>query len=307
VGAGYSFIDRDCGVRKHDGAVDCWTGPTPTPKLDERFGKGNVEIANGGFQQCGRSADGSVFCTQTTTYLVPGSAKVMTQNAQNIAGSLRAACAVKNGSVHCWGDNDNGELGRAPVRTGIKYEWLPAGPVEGLPGDVTSVVTSGRVMCATTAKGEVWCWGSNASGGLGTGVADLCSTRECKEAIHTRPQRVNLSESVVSLAGGVATCTLTKGHEVWCWGGNTFGQARQPIRSQPVTVEGETRNMDPEPTPLRWDSLGNDNQMLFSDWVNTCVIKFDGSLWCWGNNQDRQISTDKADIMPPTKMPDVCQ
>lgn len=68
------------------------------------------------------------------------------------------------GPVYCWGRNDLGQLG---IGTTGADQSVP----QQIPDlkNVIELVAGGSHTCARTSSGDVWCWGSNASGQLGDG------------------------------------------------------------------------------------------------------------------------------------------
>ena len=84
--------------------------------------------------------------------------------------------------------------------------------VEGLSGHVVTSLSLGRdFACAGTAEG-VWCWGSNASGELGSDVV----TASPLEAV----QVPGVPGDVASLASGRTHSCAATAEGVWCWGSN---------------------------------------------------------------------------------------
>jgi alpha-tubulin suppressor-like RCC1 family protein len=89
-------------------------------------------------------------------------------------------CAVDtNRAVYCWGRNDLGQLGtgapgsptRGPTRVAGAVAVDESGRVVGIPGVQYVSVTAGRRhACAVSTGGEVYCWGSDVVGALGTPV-----------------------------------------------------------------------------------------------------------------------------------------
>jgi alpha-tubulin suppressor-like RCC1 family protein len=71
---------------------------------------------------------------------------------------------MPDGTVRCLGSNRFGQLGR--VVTPLE-SYHPAAPVQGL-RDVVQLEANHLVTCARTSGGEVYCWGSNHQGQLGT-------------------------------------------------------------------------------------------------------------------------------------------
>lgn len=95
---------------------------------------------------------------------LPGLAKPATRIA--MGGSF--GCAVlTDGTVHCWGQNYSGELGRETVSGAAN---APAA-VPGLQ-DVVDIGASGFHACALRADGRAFCWGDAGFGVLGDGSVD---------------------------------------------------------------------------------------------------------------------------------------
>ncbi len=139
------------------------------------------------------------------------------------------ACALSRGRVHCWGENERGQLG-----TGRKAdESLPARVV--LPPNVypVAVAAGGHDTCILAADGDVYCWGSNSSGQIGPSIG-------VDQAMPTRIGGLN--EQAVALAVMDASiCALLRGGSLSCWGDNLFGQLGRGSRDA---------ELHPEPGPV---------------------------------------------------------
>lgn len=86
-------------------------------------------------------------------------------NLAKLASAEARTCALRaDGSVHCWGSNQEGELGR-----GAKSVTELPGPVAGLDGVAEVAVGAGHV-CARTKDGTLYCWGNNRQGQIGDGT-----------------------------------------------------------------------------------------------------------------------------------------
>ncbi len=121
------------------------------------------------------------------------------------------ACALVNDELWCWGANGDGQLGRGTT----SVRELP-GPL-ALDGATTfeSVAPGFAHTCAIQAS-TVWCWGDNGSGQLGGASNGPFSAL---------PAPITSLGSVVAIgAGSVHSCAYVGPQEVWCWGGNDFGQ-----------------------------------------------------------------------------------
>ena len=132
-------------------------------------------------------------------------------SARQIAFGQSHACAVTfAGSVLCWGANESGQLGRGTMSV---FERTPA-VVPGLAAAVHVVVGSVHT-CALTASSDVFCWGSNKNGEVGTGATS--------EKVLS-PARIGVRDIVALAAGQAHSCALDSKNSVWCWGLNLGGQ-----------------------------------------------------------------------------------
>ena len=127
-----------------------------------------------------------------------------------ISGGFYHTCAIKtDGSLWCWGDNSNGQLGTGNT-TAVR---VPTQII--VPTARWSAVTTGHAhTCGLQSDGTLWCWGDNSDGQLGTAQETLM------------PAQVNVSVSTwknVS-AGDGHTCAVANDGTLWCWGRNKNGQ-----------------------------------------------------------------------------------
>lgn len=173
------------------------------------------------------------------------------------------SCAVFQGALYCWGDNQRGRLGvgdgenrASPARVGLLDSWV-------------QVTTGADHSCALRADGTVWCFGANDVGQVGSpGVNDVVS-----------PIAVTLPNAAVAIASeSYFTCAVLGDGSLHCWGENTEGMLGQD----------DTYPGDPAFLPLRVGA--------FADWSSvdagqghTCGVRLPGSLWCWGRNTDYQL------------------
>lgn len=85
---------------------------------------------------------------------------------KKISSAESHTCVITgDGTLECWGDNAESEMGRGTQTTGEA-----PGPVTGIAA-VLEVAVGTDHVCARTA-GDVYCWGNNRAGQLGDGTTE---------------------------------------------------------------------------------------------------------------------------------------
>lgn len=88
------------------------------------------------------------------------------------AGFQHSIAITADNTVWTWGDNVNGALGRSDTNNGS--DWLPE-PVPGL-SNVVAIAGGDEFTLAVTSNGQVYAWGKNSDGQLGTNTATVSIT-----------------------------------------------------------------------------------------------------------------------------------
>ncbi len=249
LGGNWSAIEAGlthvCGVNA--GALYCW---------------GSAEAGQVG---TGTSGDG-LLVQQPTSVL--GATPVWS----SLAAGGAHSCAVRDGSLYCWGLNDNGQLGQGsadvtpiaqPVRVGEDNTWAQ--------------VTAGwGHSCAIQRGGDLYCWGRNGRGEVGDG------------SLHDEPVPIHLGQGFASVnSSSTHSCAIDAAGALWCWGSNRYGELGVgvvPEKSAPTRIGNRL-----------WQRID-----AFASSV--CGIRSDGSLWCWGEGSYGQLGLG-AGIFSGSPMP----
>jgi len=208
--------------------------------------------------QDGESAMGRLAAEVIGNKLVPSPSR----NASAISGGALTTCALlSGGTVKCWGDNEDGQLGNG---TTTNVSLVPVS-VTGLTG-VTAIAAVRAHTCALLSGGTVKCWGWNSQGQLGDGTYSDSLV----------PVSVTGLTGVTAIAAAYDhTCALLSDGTVQCWGRNYEGQlgdGTTTASSVPVSVTGLTG--------VTAISAGQ---------FYTCALLSRGTVKCWGFNSAGQL------------------
>jgi hypothetical protein len=163
----------------------------------------------------------------------------------------------------------------------------------------TSLAVGGMHACLGLLDGTLRCFGSNASGQLGSGAqADAPDGSTASDAPPSAPRVVpGLADVRDVAAGGAHTCARLGDGTVRCFGANDFGQlgdGSTAARPRPVILPG-----------LRGATA------LSAGGAHTCALGGDRAVWCWGRNDDGQLgdgsTTSRASPVRVASLDDVEQ
>lgn len=259
------------------------TRPTQVAGLE-----GATQLALGLGHSCARTADGKVSCFgdngqgQLGNGTVGGSVswvgEVTSLSGIDVirAGERHVLALRSDGAVLSWGANAYGQGGFDP-------EGNAGTPSLVAISSVVEISAGNRHSCAMTRGGtspaEAWCWGNNHVGELGIGSIE--------DKNYFGPMHVVSLPNISFIASGHETsCAITAGTEVYCWGRNDKGQL------------GFGPSGNNQPTPAKVLVLKDAFGISLGD-KHTCAWKVDGSLWCWGDNEQSQFGQKTTSAMEP--------
>lgn len=196
------------------------------------------------------------------------------------------SCGLKqDGTAYCWGNDTSGTnrglLGMGSFQGGTDVLTPSNGVVAGGYTDWDVVKTDLRATCGIRS-GSLYCWGGNGKDSGGTAHGSLGLGNFATTDYHT-PQQVSptVTDWIDLDVDGYYACALRSIGRLYCWGENTWGNL------------GDNTTVDKNvPTQVR-DTAGTGS---WSDWTkfsvgtdNTCAIRSNGRLYCWGDNTTGEL------------------
>ncbi|MDP1884717.1 MAG: hypothetical protein Q8L10_05145 [Candidatus Moranbacteria bacterium] len=189
------------------------------------------------------------------------------------------ACALKtDGTVFCWGVNNYGQLGDFSTTQRLTPVQVHGVNNVGVLTDVSHISAGGYHTCALKTDNSVYCWGYNSTGQIG----DYTVTQRLTPVQVHGVDNVGVLTDVNRIsAGGVHTCAIKTDGAVYCWGSNVYGRLGDNTitqRTTPVQVHGVS-------------DVGFlvDVDQIIPGINQTCALKIDGTVYCWGINNYGQI------------------
>jgi alpha-tubulin suppressor-like RCC1 family protein len=218
-------------------------------------------------------------------YFVSSSIVFPTAESVDAGGDHTCALMTTSG-VRCWGEADNGRLGRnestLPFADGNSAENVLTGPSSSLTG-IAQVSAGGSSACALTVETEIQCWGSDSSGQLGDTTAGGSSS----VAVFVRRPEIGGQAPAVTgfvqvAVGGSHACALSTTGTVFCWGENGKGQLGKFDTNDSATPQVVRT------TNAAGPALGNVVQVVAGR-EHTCALIADGTARCWGSSDNGQL------------------
>lgn len=189
------------------------------------------------------------------------------------AGDFHTCARISNGSVACWGLNSSGQLGNGATTNANFPTWVPGEAAASM------FLGSGHSCIQSPPDGRARCWGNNFYGQFGnsaTNPAVLWGTSAV-------PGQFPSSQS----AGYAHGCWVIDS-KAWCAGNNGDGRLGigsidfvNPVPSAQVVLVADLR------------ALSNVAQ-VYAGGQHTCAWKWDGSVYCWGNDRQGQLASNLA-------------
>ena len=187
--------------------------------------------------------------------------KVLSNVASISLNSDSVAALATNGDLYCWGNNWQGRVGNGSSETQTT-------PVKVL-SDV-AYANADRVTTAIKENGDLYCWGYAENGQVGNGMSGI-------EDRQTTPVKIMENVAMVRTQHSNTAAVTTDG-DLYCWGGNEWGQIGNGTLVRQVTPVKVLSNV----------------ALLNLEGVRASAITKNGDLYCWGENGTGKVGNGKS-------------
>jgi len=189
---------------------------------------------------------------------------------------------TSNGDIFSWGHNGYCQLGNG----GSSQGGIPTLITVNLSGrKILQIACGSHHSMALTSDGEVFAWGQNNCGQVGSGsTSNQASPRKVTSSIGHR-------RAVCIACGQTSSVAVLDNGDVFGWGYNGNGQL------------GLGNNVN-QPNPCRVSGLqGAFITKVACGYAHTLAMSDDGELYSWGANSYGQLGTgNKANLVTPIRI-----
>ncbi|MDQ6746398.1 MAG: putative Ig domain-containing protein [Actinomycetota bacterium] len=230
------------------------------------------------------------------------------------AGSDHNLAVTSGDQLYAWGGNYGGQLG-STAGNGVVVSgpgpYLPQYPparvrLPGQTGRVVQVAGGGWFSLALTATGQLYAFGDNESGQLGSPVNDgfhpLGAGPKAANPIPTLVSLPGLAGTITHISAGADhTLVVTSSGQLYAFGGNDFGQLGSSVNMHGL---GPALSA-PNPTPTLVRLPGEVGPVVQASAGNgySLAVTASGQLYAFGNNTLGLFGPHASDDQTPHPQP----
>ncbi|MEI7441268.1 MAG: hypothetical protein WCK43_06510, partial [bacterium] len=211
-----------------------------------------------------------------------------------LAAGNQHTCTTKEGSLYCWGDNSQRQLGVGDISGSLYTPLRVSHSNLNKPSFFFEQIGNGALhSCGLSTDRVAYCWGDNTYWQLGNSLNFSTEPPTATEvpADSPIPVKVNMSQveggtfKQISV-GAEHTCGLSDTNKVYCWGRQNKGQiGNRPAKPPAATIDASQSQVE-RPTLI---SIPGSATQISAGHSHSCALTSTGDIWCWGNNSNRQL------------------
>jgi alpha-tubulin suppressor-like RCC1 family protein len=222
----------------------------------------------------------------------PGPVAGLSSGVRDVAMGKDHSCALlEDGTMRCWGDNEDGQLGdgtlvRRNTPAVVCADEACAAPLSG----VLAIDAGGDHTCALLEGGLLRCWGINGHASITSGricSPDCTTPAEVCLAYTDAPDPPGCAEpldGVTAIAVGNDHQCIARAGRALCWGDHNKGQLGVGFRCTTIICTTPIEVCADETCAASLDGV----TAISSGWAHVCAIA-SGAVKCWGNNDLHQL------------------
>ena len=190
-------------------------------------------------------------------------------DATAITAGYEHSCALhQDGTISCWGHNENGQLGN-----GTQTDSSAPVQVVGIT-DATAITAGYEHSCALHQDGTISCWGHNENGQLGNGTNTSSSAPV---------QVAGITDATAITTGDSHSCALHQTGTISCWGRNWEGQLGNGQRGYDLVSSAPVQVV-----------VITDATEVSAGSSHSCALREGGTISCWGENKHGQLGNQRG-------------
>lgn len=245
-----------------------------------------------GSNDFGQRGDGSAYTTgfgfSNIPHQISMSGALSGKTIKKLVSSVLNKCVLaSDDQVYCWGYGNQGSLGNGSnSNSNVPVAISMTGPLAGK--TVKDIAAGANSYCIVASDDKIYCWGL-ATADILNHVGDVSVPTVLPD-----PNNILSGKKINKLSVGLQQgCFIADDNKIYCFGLNDRGQlGNGTIGGSKSLVAVDMLNFAGK-TP---------NDISVGSW-SACSSTTDGSLFCWGGNDDSQLGISGGDRSSPVSVP----
>ncbi|THV08325.1 RCC1/BLIP-II [Dendrothele bispora CBS 962.96] len=206
-----------------------------------------------------------------------------------------------HGNIYTWGAGEQAQLGRKVMERRKIHGTVPEKINLGARSRKAKVIGAGAFHSfAVDNAGDVWGWGLNTMGQLGTGWE---SSDDAQVQLPQKVRRLSKEElggdTVVEISGGEHhSLFLTSSGKVYSCGRSNAGQLGLPD-NDPVFKDRVDPDFFPEPVQVKFPDDDDPVVHIATGTHNNLAVTTHGALYCWGQGTQGELGVPDVEVKTP--------